>query len=71
VTGSAPVGSLDEDLRGACLRALTLSREACRAFALKLTWQASARAFLYQHRQGGGPQDEASRGAARGGLSGV
>jgi len=46
VIGAAPVGALDEDLQRACLRALTLSRDSCRAFALKLTWQASAMAFL-------------------------
>jgi glycosyltransferase involved in cell wall biosynthesis len=43
---AVPVGVLDEDLRAACLRALTSSRDACRAFALGMSWQASARAFL-------------------------
>lgn len=46
VIGSAPVGVLDDDLRAACLKALTLSREDCRAFALERSWEASARAFL-------------------------
>jgi len=47
VVGDAPhVGALDWDLRSACLQALTLSPEACRAFALGMTWEASARAFL-------------------------
>ncbi len=46
VIGAAPVGVLDEDLRLACLRALDLSRENCRDFALSRTWQTSARAFL-------------------------
>jgi glycosyltransferase involved in cell wall biosynthesis len=46
VIGQAPVGALDADLRSACLRALTLSPEACRRFALERTWEASARCFL-------------------------
>jgi 1,2-diacylglycerol 3-alpha-glucosyltransferase/glucuronosyltransferase len=46
VIGEAPVGVLDDDLRRACLGALECSREECRAFALKMTWEASARIFL-------------------------
>lgn len=46
VIGDAPVGVLSEDLQAACLSALPLSREACRAFALTRTWEASARAFI-------------------------
>ena len=46
VIGDRPVGSLNEDLQQACLSALTLSRAACREFALKQTWLASARAFV-------------------------
>jgi glycosyltransferase involved in cell wall biosynthesis len=46
VIGSAPVGVLSDDLREACLGALTCSRERCREFALGMTWQASARMFL-------------------------
>jgi glycosyltransferase involved in cell wall biosynthesis len=46
VIGSAPVGALDDDLRAACLAALTLSRNGCRAFALERSWEASAQAFL-------------------------
>ncbi len=48
VIGAAPVGALDDDLRNACLAALTLSREACRDFALGMTWEASAAIFLDQ-----------------------
>ncbi len=44
--GDAPVAALDEDLRAACLRALALSRSACRAFAETMSWDASARCFL-------------------------
>jgi glycosyltransferase involved in cell wall biosynthesis len=40
------VGILDGDLRTACLGALSLSRETCRAFAQEMTWEASARHFL-------------------------
>jgi glycosyltransferase involved in cell wall biosynthesis len=51
VIGDAPVGALDEDLRAACLNALSLSREACRAFALDKTWHESARAFIANVRR--------------------
>jgi len=43
-----PVGALDSDLRKACLTAMTVSRDECRAFALGMTWEESARAFLSQ-----------------------
>ena len=46
VIGEAPVGRLNEDLRLACLAALDCSRADCRAFAERLTWEASARIFL-------------------------
>jgi glycosyltransferase involved in cell wall biosynthesis len=46
VIGATPVGVLDDDLRQACLSALTLSRDDCRAFALGHTWEACARAFI-------------------------
>jgi len=46
VIGDAPVGALDEDLQRACLEALECSREDCRAFALGMSWEASARVFL-------------------------
>jgi len=46
VIGEAPVGALDEDLRGACLAALECSREDCRDFALGMSWEASARIFI-------------------------
>jgi glycosyltransferase involved in cell wall biosynthesis len=48
VIGSAPVGVLNEDLRTACLQALTISPQACLEFAAKHTWEASARAFVDQ-----------------------
>jgi glycosyltransferase involved in cell wall biosynthesis len=46
VIGGSGVGILDNDLRAACLAALNISREACRAFALGRSWEASARQFL-------------------------
>ncbi len=46
VIADHPVGALDEDLRGACLRALSVSRDACRDFALERSWQSSARQFI-------------------------
>jgi glycosyltransferase involved in cell wall biosynthesis len=45
VVGNSPVGVLDEDLRTACLGALTLSRAICREFALTRSWESSARQF--------------------------
>jgi glycosyltransferase involved in cell wall biosynthesis len=51
VVAGAPVAALDEDLRAACLQALTLSRERCREFALGKTWEASARCFLANVRR--------------------
>ena len=46
VIGEALVGHLEEDLRLACLAALECSREDCRDFALRMTWEESARIFL-------------------------
>ena len=40
------IGAIDNDLRAACLRALTMSRETCRAFALERSWENSARQFI-------------------------
>lgn len=45
VIADHPVGALSEDLRLACLRALSLSRKACREFALGFSWENSARQF--------------------------
>src|SRR6202163_4572173 len=46
VIADHPVGALDTDLRSACLRALSISREACRSFALERSWENSARQFI-------------------------
>jgi glycosyltransferase involved in cell wall biosynthesis len=40
------IGVLNEDLRAACLGALGLSRENCRAHAARYTWPESARQFI-------------------------
>jgi glycosyltransferase involved in cell wall biosynthesis len=39
VIGSAPVGVLSDDLRSACLQALSVPREACVEFATAHTWK--------------------------------
>ena len=41
-----PIGALDMDLRSACIRALRISREACRDFALERSWENSAKQFI-------------------------
>jgi glycosyltransferase involved in cell wall biosynthesis len=46
VIAEHPVGALDADLRQACIRALGVSREACRNFALARSWENSARQFI-------------------------
>jgi len=50
VIGSAPVGVLSDDLRSACLQALSVPREACVEFATAHTWEASARVFIEHAR---------------------
>jgi glycosyltransferase involved in cell wall biosynthesis len=51
VIGDHPVGVLHADLRVACLGALHVSRQACRAFALARSWETSARQFIDHVRQ--------------------
>jgi len=46
VIADHPVGAIDNDLRAACLRALTMSRETCRAFALDRSWEKCAQQFI-------------------------
>jgi glycosyltransferase involved in cell wall biosynthesis len=46
VIADRPIGAIDHDLRAACLRALEMSRETCRNFALERSWENSARQFL-------------------------
>jgi glycosyltransferase involved in cell wall biosynthesis len=42
----AGAGVLDEDLRAACLKALTIPKESAREYSLRFTWKESARQFL-------------------------
>ena len=46
VVANNPIGVLHDDLRTACMGALQISREACRAFALTRSWENSARQFI-------------------------
>lgn len=46
VVADHPIGALDHDLRAASLRALTMSRETCRSFALERSWENCARQFI-------------------------
>src|SRR3979409_1110678 len=46
VIAEHPVGALDSDLRSACIRALRMSRETCRSFALERSWENSAGQFM-------------------------
>jgi hypothetical protein len=46
VIADHPVGALDPDLKIACLRALAMSRRACRDFALERSWEHSTRQFI-------------------------
>ena len=46
VVGASGAGVLDEDLRAAALKALTIDRGIARAHALTFTWENSARQFL-------------------------
>jgi glycosyltransferase involved in cell wall biosynthesis len=46
VIADHPVGALDPDLGRACIRALEMSRDACRSFALERSWENSARQFI-------------------------
>lgn len=46
VIGSAAVGVLSDDLRAACLDALSIPRDACVEFAAAHSWEASARVFI-------------------------
>ncbi len=59
VIGDNPIGVLNEDLRTACMQALWISRESCREFALRYSWENSARQFIDHARK-------VAVGAARG-----
>jgi hypothetical protein len=42
---------MDADLRTACMQALWISRESCREFALRYSWENSARQFIAHARK--------------------
>jgi glycosyltransferase involved in cell wall biosynthesis len=46
VIADHPIGALDTNLQDACIRALDMSRDACRNFALERSWENSARQFI-------------------------
>jgi glycosyltransferase involved in cell wall biosynthesis len=61
VISDNPIGVLNDDLRVACMQALWISREACREFALRYSWENSARQFIgHAHKVaiGGAPEPE-------------
>ncbi len=51
VVGENPVGVLNEDLAAACMEALWISRDACREFALRYSWENSALQFIGHARK--------------------
>lgn len=51
ILGNSRVGILSDDLRGACIDALQISREACRDFALGYSWDRSAAQFIDHARK--------------------
>jgi len=51
VIGNNPIGVLNEDLHSACMQALWISRESCREFALRYSWENSARQFIAHARK--------------------
>lgn len=54
VIGASGCGVLDEDLRAACLAALDIPRERCRAYGETFTWRESARQFFANVRGAAG-----------------
>jgi len=68
VIGDTRVGTLDEDLRAACMASLGLSREECRAFARARSWDTSARQFIgHMERARAGSQAARAAWPGRGG----
>jgi 1,2-diacylglycerol 3-alpha-glucosyltransferase/glucuronosyltransferase len=51
VIANNPIGVLNDDLRVACMQALWISRESCREFALRYSWENSARQFIAHARK--------------------
>jgi glycosyltransferase involved in cell wall biosynthesis len=71
VIGNTTVGVLDTDLRAACLAALKISREECRAFAMERSWEKSARQFLGHAEKVLIGRDRGSHAAGRGPMMAV
>ena len=46
VIGRNGPGCLNQDLRSACIDALSIPRESCRKFAVRHSWRASAEQFI-------------------------
>ena len=62
VIGASPAGALDEDLRIACLKALTIDRAVARRHAERWSWEACTRQFLaHLHPFNIGPGETALR----------
>ncbi len=60
VIGTSSIGVLNDDLRAACMQAISISREACREFALHYSWENSARQFIgHAHKVAVGTAREA------------
>ena len=51
VIANNPIGVLNDDLSVACMQALWISRESCREFALRYSWENSARQFIAHARK--------------------
>jgi len=64
VIGNAPAGALDQDLRAACMRALTISRSVARRHAERFSWEACTAQFLsHLHPVDTAPADRARTAA--------
>jgi hypothetical protein len=65
VIGDNPVGVLNEDLASACMDSLLISRETCRQFALRYSWDNSARQFIgHAYKVAGGAVRDAGAAPA-------
>lgn len=70
VIGSSPAGVLDEDLRAAALRALTIDRAVARRHAESFSWQACTRQFLSHLHPFNIVADEVALAPKRGPMTG-
>ena len=65
VIGDAPAGALDNDLRAAAIRALTIDRRIARAHAERFSWEACTRQFLMHLHPIGEARDEGAATSRR------